>query len=103
MIDGSIHAGPNAVLSLKREGYHRTSFDLRDFADTMTYRRILATGGEARQIRTRRNASVLQQEGFCPQLAEADSRNPRRGSGPWRRQVYAPRLFALTAAWSMTS
>jgi L-2-hydroxyglutarate oxidase len=27
----------NAVLSLKREGYHRTSFDLRDFTETMTY------------------------------------------------------------------
>lgn len=37
MIDGSIHAGPNAVLSMKREGYHRTSFDLRDCLDTMTY------------------------------------------------------------------
>ncbi|HVU18447.1 MAG TPA: L-2-hydroxyglutarate oxidase [Candidatus Didemnitutus sp.] len=37
MIDGSIHAGPNAVLSMKREGYHRTSFNLRDFAETMTY------------------------------------------------------------------
>ena len=37
MIDGSVHAGPNAVLSLKREGYHRTSFDLRDCLDTMTY------------------------------------------------------------------
>jgi (S)-2-hydroxyglutarate dehydrogenase len=37
MIDGSIHAGPNAVLSLKREGYQRTSFDLRDFLDTITY------------------------------------------------------------------
>lgn len=37
MIDGSVHAGPNAVLSLKREGYQRTSFDLRDFLDTMTY------------------------------------------------------------------
>jgi L-2-hydroxyglutarate oxidase len=37
MIDGSVHAGPNAVLSLKREGYHRTSFNLRDFVDTMTY------------------------------------------------------------------
>jgi (S)-2-hydroxyglutarate dehydrogenase len=37
MIDGSIHAGPNAVLSLKREGYHRASFDMRDFAETMTY------------------------------------------------------------------
>jgi (S)-2-hydroxyglutarate dehydrogenase len=37
MIDGNVHAGPNAVLSLKREGYHRTSFNLRDFLDTMTY------------------------------------------------------------------
>ena len=37
MIDGSIHAGPNAVLSLKREGYQRKSFDMRDFAETMTY------------------------------------------------------------------
>ena len=37
MIDGSVHAGPNAVLSLKREGYSRTSFNLRDFLDTMTY------------------------------------------------------------------
>jgi L-2-hydroxyglutarate oxidase len=37
MIDGSVHAGPNAVLSLKREGYRRTSFNLRDFVETMTY------------------------------------------------------------------
>jgi L-2-hydroxyglutarate oxidase len=37
MIDGSVHAGPNAVLSFKREGYHRTSFNLRDFAETMAY------------------------------------------------------------------
>ncbi|MBW4646429.1 MAG: L-2-hydroxyglutarate oxidase [Goleter apudmare HA4340-LM2] len=37
MIDGSVHAGPNAVLSLKREGYHKTDFDFRDFAEVMTY------------------------------------------------------------------
>ena len=37
MIDSSVHAGPNAVLSFKREGYHRTSFNLRDFVDTMSY------------------------------------------------------------------
>ncbi len=37
MIDGSIHAGPNAVLSLKREGYKKTDFDLQDFAEVMTY------------------------------------------------------------------
>ncbi|MBD2665791.1 FAD dependent oxidoreductase [Richelia sinica FACHB-800] len=37
MIDNSVHAGPNAVLSLKREGYHKTDFDLRDFAEVITY------------------------------------------------------------------
>ena len=29
-IDGRIEAGPNAVLALAREGYHRTSFDWQD-------------------------------------------------------------------------
>jgi (S)-2-hydroxyglutarate dehydrogenase len=37
MIDGSVHAGPNAVLSLKREGYSRTDFSLRDFTEIMLY------------------------------------------------------------------
>jgi len=37
MIDGSVHAGPNAVLSFKREGYKKTDFDLRDFTEVMTY------------------------------------------------------------------
>jgi (S)-2-hydroxyglutarate dehydrogenase len=37
MIDNSVHAGPNAVLSLKREGYKKTDFDLGDFAEVMTY------------------------------------------------------------------
>lgn len=37
MIDGSVHAGPNAVLSFKREGYRKTDFNLRDFAEVMTY------------------------------------------------------------------
>ncbi len=37
MIDASVHAGPNAVLSLKREGYKKTDFDLIDTVDTLTY------------------------------------------------------------------
>jgi (S)-2-hydroxyglutarate dehydrogenase len=37
MIDGHVHAGPNAVLSFKREGYHKTDFDFRDFTEAMTY------------------------------------------------------------------
>jgi len=37
MIDGSVHAGPNAVLALKREGYHKSDFNLRDFTETMAF------------------------------------------------------------------
>lgn len=37
MIGGGIHAGPNAVLGLKREGYRKTDFDLRDVFDIVTY------------------------------------------------------------------
>jgi L-2-hydroxyglutarate oxidase len=37
MIDGSVHAGPNAVLAFKREGYHKTSFNLADFVATTTF------------------------------------------------------------------
>jgi L-2-hydroxyglutarate oxidase len=37
MIDGSVHAGPNAVLAFAREGYFKTDFNLRDFAETMTF------------------------------------------------------------------
>lgn len=34
---GGVDAGPNAVLALKREGYHRTDFNLRDFAETLSF------------------------------------------------------------------
>jgi L-2-hydroxyglutarate oxidase len=37
MIDGSVHAGPNAVLALAREGYFKTDFNLRDFSETMAF------------------------------------------------------------------
>jgi L-2-hydroxyglutarate oxidase len=36
-IQGGVDAGPNAVLALKREGYKRTDFKLRDLAGTLTY------------------------------------------------------------------
>ena len=37
MIDGSVHAGPNAVLAFKREGYFKTDFNLRDFSETIAF------------------------------------------------------------------
>ncbi|HJV47488.1 MAG TPA: L-2-hydroxyglutarate oxidase, partial [Bacillota bacterium] len=37
MINGDVHAGPNAVLSLKREGYKKSDFNFNDFIEVMTY------------------------------------------------------------------
>ena len=37
MVDGSVHAGPNAVLAFAREGYFKTTFSPRDLAETLTF------------------------------------------------------------------
>ena len=34
---GGIECGPNAVFTFKREGYHKTSFNLRDTLDALSY------------------------------------------------------------------
>jgi L-2-hydroxyglutarate oxidase len=79
MIDGSVHAGPNAVLSLKREGYHRTSFNLRDFIDTMTYPgfwRLVAkharSGLEEMHRSFSKKAFVRSLQKLMPEIGEED-------------------------------
>jgi (S)-2-hydroxyglutarate dehydrogenase len=37
MIRGGVECGPNAVLALKREGYRKTDFSLRDTVESLTY------------------------------------------------------------------
>ena len=37
LIHGGIEAGPNAVLAFAREGYKWTDFNLRDFAESLTF------------------------------------------------------------------
>lgn len=37
MVTGEVEAGPNAVLALKREGYRRSSFSLRDSWEILSY------------------------------------------------------------------
>ena len=37
MIDGSVHAGPNAVLALRREGYRWRDVSARDLAGTLVF------------------------------------------------------------------
>jgi len=37
MLDGSVHAGPNAVLALRREGYRWRDFSARDLAESVRF------------------------------------------------------------------
>jgi (S)-2-hydroxyglutarate dehydrogenase len=37
MIDGSVHAGPNAVLAFAREGYRKRDISVRDIADVVSF------------------------------------------------------------------
>jgi L-2-hydroxyglutarate oxidase len=41
-ISGTVDAGPNAVLALRREGYRRMDFHLGEAMETLTYRGFLA-------------------------------------------------------------
>lgn len=45
MITGGVECGPNAVLALAREGYRKTSLNLRDAADALTYPGFLRLAG----------------------------------------------------------
>ncbi|MBE1554022.1 L-2-hydroxyglutarate oxidase [Sporosarcina limicola] len=46
MIDGEVDAGPNAVLSFKREGYKKTDFSARDLAEVLTYKGFWKLAGK---------------------------------------------------------
>ncbi len=41
MIHGGVECGPNAVLAFAREGYRKTDINLRDLAESLTYRGFL--------------------------------------------------------------
>src|SRR5271165_759897 len=79
MVDGSVHAGPNAVLSFKREGYTPTSFNLRDFMDTVTYpgfwhlaARHAKSGLEEMHRSISKNAFVRSLQQLIPEITEQD-------------------------------
>ncbi|SDS07282.1 L-2-hydroxyglutarate oxidase [Microterricola viridarii] len=86
MIDGTVHAGPNAVLALAREGYSWARVNPRDVVETLGYPgflrmagRNLGTGaGEiARSLSVRRFARSLAR--LVPEIGPSDI--VRAGSG----------------------
>jgi len=78
-IDGHVHAGPNAVLALAREGYDWGRVDARDLVDTLGYagfwrlarRQARSGAGEmVRSLSHRRFADVVRR--LVPEVTDAE-------------------------------
>ena len=74
-----MHAGPNAVLAFKREGYKKTDFNLRDFCETMSYpgfwklaRKNLAEGTKEIYRSFSKAAFVRSLQQLIPEIQSAD-------------------------------
>ncbi len=94
MIDGSIHAGPNAVPALKREGYRWRDISARDTSEIAFSRRtwVLARkywrkeiGEIHRSLSSRAFLKALRR--LCPELTRADLEPSASGV---RAQAIAP-------------
>ncbi len=94
MIYGGIEAGPNAVLSLRREGYRKTDFHLGEALQTLSYSGFLRLS--ARYWRTgmgeiyrsfSKSAFVRALQRLLPALSESDL---RPGGAGVRAQAIAP-------------
>jgi len=79
LINGGVEAGPNAVFSLKLEGYHRTSFDLNDAIKSLTWPGFgkvvkkywrMGFGEYYRSFSKRAFVKALQK--LVPQISESD-------------------------------
>ncbi|MGW6443563.1 L-2-hydroxyglutarate oxidase [Lentzea sp. NPDC055074] len=79
MLDGSVHAGPNAVLALRREGYRWRDFSFGDVADVVKFpgtwklaRKYAKTGVDEvlRSLSRARFAASLAR--LVPEVTEAD-------------------------------
>ena len=94
MVRGGVEAGPNAVLALKREGYGRADFSLRDTAELLAYAgfwrmglRHWRMGFEESWRSTSTGAFVAALRRLVPEIASADVR--RAGAGV-RAQALQP-------------
>ena len=84
--DGSVEAGPNAVLAFAREGYQKTSFDLSDTLGALTYTGFWRMSmshwkaGLAEQYRSAvKSAFVRSLRTLVPEIRQEDLGNPGAG------------------------
>ena len=97
MINGSVHAGPNAIFALAREGYTKLTINPRDVLDSL--RQAMEgweSGSGVPDSRRRRDR--------CPSSVSLracanSSRNFRMTLSCRRMPAYAPRRCTATAGW----
>ena len=96
MINGGVHAGPNAVFALAREGYTKLTINPRDVADSLRWpglwrlgRRYWRTGVGEAAIAVREavpGQPARARAGPSRRLSAADAcRGPRPGAAPRRK------------------
>ncbi|MEV6367328.1 L-2-hydroxyglutarate oxidase [Micromonospora musae] len=69
MIDGSVHAGPNAVLATAREGYSWSRVSPRDVWDELSFRGLWALGRQHYRYGLTEVARSLSKKRFAASLA----------------------------------
>ena len=70
MVDGSVHAGPTAVLALAREGYRWRDIDARDVLDELTWPGLWRMGARNVVPGAREVVRSLSKRAFARSLAE---------------------------------
>lgn len=70
MVDGGVHAGPNAVLALAREGYTWRDVDARDVADALTWPGLWRMSARHLVPGAREVARSLSRRSFARSLAQ---------------------------------
>ncbi|WP_067499001.1 L-2-hydroxyglutarate oxidase [Actinoplanes sp. TFC3] len=69
MLDGTVHAGPNAVLALRREGYRWRDISVRDLAAAAGYPGLWRLAGQYRRSATEELLRSLSRRRFAASLA----------------------------------
>ncbi len=90
MIDGSREVGPNAVLALKRDGYHRYSFSLKDTFDSLTYPGLLRFILQNFRFSVNEFKSSLMPSSSSPSIPDVDATMLERGPAGVRAQAISP-------------
>lgn len=94
MIDGSREVGPNAVLALKRDGYTRTSFSLKDTYNSLTYPGLLRFVSKNFRFSVNEFKSSLFLKDFIAKvqkmIPEVDATMLERGPAGVRAQAISP-------------